>query len=150
VVLDEATIRGIFGESIPFLRKVRVVVEKAEPGSVRLVLPYEKDNENYWGTGHAGAIFTFGETCGGVLVAASFPVADLVLLAKGATIHYVKKVDSDIVSELGISQAEVDDIMGRLQKEESLVYPISMELNNRGGETVARMTIDYYFRIRRP
>jgi acyl-coenzyme A thioesterase PaaI-like protein len=149
VTLDNDTIRKIFEEEIPFLRKVKVVVEEVKPRYARLSFPHEEGNENYWGTSHAGALFTFGESCGGVLVAASFPLADIVLLAKGAKISYLKGVRGDLKCELSISEEEIKKIMDKTEVEGSCVYPISMEFKNDKGEVAAEMSVDYYFKKRK-
>ncbi len=148
MTIDSETIKKIFEEEIPFLQKVKVVIEEVRPRYVRVKLPYEKGNENYWGTSHAGALFTFGETCGGVLVAASFPLGNIILLAKGAKIDYLKGVRGDITSELSITTEEIKKIMERVKADENFTYPISMEFKNEKKEVVAEMTIDYYFKER--
>lgn len=145
---DTETIKKIFEDEIPFLQKVKVVIEDVRPCYVRVKLPYEKENENYWGTSHAGALFTFGETCGGVLVAASFPLGNIILLAKGARIDYLKGVRGDITSELSIEAKEIEKIMDKVKADGNFTYPISMEFKNEKDEVVAKMTIDYYFKER--
>lgn len=149
MTLDGDTIRKIFEEEIPFLQKVKVVVEEVKPRYARLKFPHREDNENYWGTSHAGALFTFGETCGGVLVAASFPLAEIVLLAKGARIGYLKGVRGDITCELSISEEKVKKIMDETEAKGSCIYPISMEFKNDKGEVAAEMSVDYYFKKRK-
>ncbi|MBK7972437.1 MAG: PaaI family thioesterase [Deltaproteobacteria bacterium] len=135
-------------EFIPFVRKVGVVLEEAGPRHVKLRYPAQDANLNHVGMQHAGALFTFGETCGGAAILTSFELNDVILVAKGARIDYRKPVYDDIWCTIDVEPETVERVERDLAANDKALYPLAMEVVNAAGELVFQMTVDFHFRKR--
>ncbi len=139
-------LRSIIEEGIPFLKKVGVKVEAIEPARVRLRFPYDRTNDNYVGLTHAGAIFTFGETCAGVAAGAAFDLMRLRLLARRATIEYRRPVAGELAATVEIAPDQAAAAEHAIGRDGKAVVPVRVVMVDAGGETVAEMTVEYSLR----
>jgi len=139
-------LRGLIEKDIPFLQKVAVRVEAMEPRRVRLRLAHDPANDNYVGTTHAGAIFTFGETCAGAAAGMSFALTRLRMLARHAEITYRKPVSGDLHAEVEILPEAASRVQGEIEREGKAILPVTVQMENDAGEAVAEMTVHYDFR----
>jgi uncharacterized protein (TIGR00369 family) len=139
-------LRAVIEEGIPFLRKLAITVEAIEPGRVQLRLPHDLTNDNYVGMTHAGAIFTFGETCAGAAAGAAFNLARLRMLARRADITYRRPVTGDLHGTAEVTPEAVAQVERAVERagKASLAVPVRMESS--AGEVVADMTVEYDFR----
>lgn len=135
-------------EFIPFVRKVGVVLEEAGPRHVKLRYPAHDANLNHVGMQHAGALFTFGETCGGAAILTSFDLNDVILVAKGARIDYKKPVYDDIWCTIDVPPETVERVERDLAENGRALYPLAMDVVNASGELAFQMTVDFHFRKR--
>lgn len=144
--LRPENLRTVIEGEIPFLRKVAVRVERAERGHARLRFPYDPGNDNYVGVTHAGAIFTFGETCAGAAAGTALDLTRLRLLARRAEIDYRKPVHGDLTSTVEIPREQVTAVEGAIAREGKAVLPVKVTMANAAGEIVAAMTVEYHLR----
>lgn len=143
----EAT-RALVEQFIPFVRKVGVRLEEAAPRRVRLSYPPQPENLNHVAMQHAGALFTFGETCGGAAILVSFDLNDVTLVAKGARIDYRKPVYGTIWCDIELGRDTVDRVEAELAAHGKALFPLEMEAKDGSEEVVFRMTVDFHFRKR--
>jgi acyl-coenzyme A thioesterase PaaI-like protein len=139
-------LRAVVEDGIPFLQKVVVKVEAIDPARVRLRFPYDRTNDNYVGLTHAGAIFTFGETCAGGAAGAAFDVARTRLLARRATIEYRRPVSGELAATVEISPDQAAAAEHAIGRDGTAIVPVSVVMVDAGGETVAEMTVEYHLR----
>ncbi len=139
-------LRRLIEEQIPFLQKVAVRVEEIGANHVRLRLPHDPTNDNYVGTTHAAAIFSFGETCAGLAAGAVFDLTRLRMLARRAEIEYRKPVTGDLVSAVEIAPETVASVEQKVERQGKAALPIKVTMKNAAQETVAEMTVEYHFR----
>ncbi|MBI4514342.1 MAG: YiiD C-terminal domain-containing protein [Deltaproteobacteria bacterium] len=139
-------LRALIAGGIPFLKKVAVQVDEITPTRVRLRLPHDPTNNNYVGITHAGAIFTFGETCAGVAAGAAFDLSRLRMLARRAEIDYLKPVDGEIASTVEITPDTVAGVERAVERDGKAILPLAVMMYNTAGAAVAEMTVEYHFR----
>ncbi len=139
-------LRALVAEAIPFLRKVPVEVDEITPQRVRLRFRHDPANNNYIGTTHAGAIFTFGETCAGVAAGAAFDLTRLRMVARRAEIEYRKAVTGELTSVVEIPGGTATAVMEAVEREGRATLPVKVTMRNSMGETAAEMTVEYHFR----
>jgi acyl-coenzyme A thioesterase PaaI-like protein len=139
-------LRAVVEDGIPFLKKVVVKVEAIEPARVRLRFPYDRRNDNYVGLTHAGAIFTFGETCAGVAAGAAFDLARVRLLARRAAIAYQRPVSGELTGTVEIPPDQAAAAERAIERDGRAIVPVRVAMVDAGGETVAEMTVEYHLR----
>lgn len=139
-------LRGLVETGIPFLKKVAVAIDEITPERVRLRFPHDPANSNYIGTTHAGAIFTFGETCAGVAAGAAFDLTRVRMVARRAEIEYRKAVTGELTSEVEIPAGAVAEVMGAVEREGRATLPVRVTMQDSTRETAAEMTVEYHFR----
>jgi acyl-coenzyme A thioesterase PaaI-like protein len=144
--LRRENLRTVIEDGIPFLKKVAVHVEEIEPHRVRLRFPHDPTNDNYVGILHAGAIFTFGETCAGVAAGAAFDLTRLRMLARRAEIEYLKPVTGDLTSLVEIAPDAVASVERTVERDGKAIFPLTVTMQNDAGDAVAEMTVEYHFR----
>ncbi len=143
---DAGGVRELVEHGIPFLRKVVVRVDEAEGGRARLHLPYDRSNDNYVGTVHAAALFSLGETCAGVAAGTAFDLRRVRMLARQASIEYLKPVTTDIVGTAEIPPEIIASAGEKIEREGRATLPIHVTMTAAGSQLVARMTVEYHFR----
>ncbi|MFN7951703.1 MAG: PaaI family thioesterase [bacterium] len=148
LTIDLDSTRTMVEQFIPFVRKVGVVLEEARPRHVKLRYPPQDSNLNHVGMQHAGALFTFGETCGGAAILVSFDLEPVILVAKSARIDYRKPVYDAIWCEIDVPAQTVERVERDLAATGKALYPLTMEATNAAGELVFQMTVDFHFRKR--
>jgi len=146
--IDLESTRAMVEGFIPFVRKVGVSLEEARPRHVKLRYPPQDDNLNHVGMQHAGALFTFGETCGGAAILVSFDLSQVTLVAKGARIDYRKPVYDAIWCAIDVPEDEVRRVESDLAAKGKALYPLSMRASDGAGDVVFEMTVDFHFRKR--
>ncbi len=135
-------------EKIPFLMGFGLNLENLEKNRAKLSLKYNEKNLNHIGTLHAGALFTFGETCGGVVVGSSVDLSRYVLVTKDATIKYIKPAITNISCEVIIPQEESERAIKEIEEKGRTDFSVSLRIVNDTGETVAEMDINYVLKKR--
>ncbi len=132
--------------TIPFLRKVCVEIEEVRPDRVQLRLPYDSSNDNYIGTTHAGALFTFGETCAGVAAGAALDLSRFRMVARCARIEYFRPVRHDLRATAELDPACVTQVVGAVEREGRARLPVTVRILDADGRLAAEMTVEYDFR----
>lgn len=144
--LGRNELRAVIEHGIPFLQKVRVVVDEAGQGRATLRFPYDRANDNYLGTAHAGAIFTFGETCAGVAAGTAFDLQRLRMVARRAEITYRRPVTGELRGVAVVDRQTVGSAEAALARGGKATFTVAVGMENAAGEEVAEMTVDYDLR----
>lgn len=137
-------IRRLIEQSIPFLTKVAVKVETIEPGRARMRLPADPTNDNYVGLIHAGALFTFGETCAGAAAGAAVDLGRMRMLASQSKIEYRRPARGELLATAEIRDVAIEELESRVDDEGKVRFPVHVALADQTGETVAEMVVDYH------
>lgn len=135
-----ATLAGI-----PFTRNLGFAIERAADGEVHMILPDAETTRNLAGTVHAGALYTFGETVGGVTVGLetldqAFP------FARRAEIRYRRPARGAVHGKARVDAGDIQRVLLELARDGRSELTVRVELAGADGKTVAEMDVDYAFR----
>lgn len=92
-----------------------------------IAVKHRRRVRNHVGSVHAGALFTLGETCAGLVIVRNFPFSAYRPLMSEVKVSYSKQAREDVVGRAEISLAEIERI---LQVIESGNVPFSEVITN--------------------
>lgn len=140
----EAIIEGLQA-AIPFNSHLGLKYTEVGPGRGVVELPEDPRLTNHIGTQHAAGMFAAGEAASGGAFIAAFSdlIGSIVPLAERADIAYKKVAEGPItaIATFTEDRAEIDN---RLAAEGKARFPVSVELKDAAGTTVAEMTVHWY------
>ena len=123
-------------EMIPFAQRTGVRVEHAEPGYVRLRMPFEP-NVNHVQMMYAGALFTLAEVPGGTMFTTTFDYKRFYPIVKEMKIRFRRPALTDIIVEVRLSESEATRITKEAEANGKADYEWECELKDTNGEVVA-------------
>lgn len=97
---------------------------------------YHRSVKNHLGGIHAGALFTLGESCAGVLLIKNFSPSEYRLIMQSASVEYSKQARSAITGECHISQDKLVKIKAALKLQRPFFVPMETVIKNLLGETI--------------
>jgi acyl-coenzyme A thioesterase PaaI-like protein len=148
--MDYDAIRAGLSQAIPF--NGHVGLELAEVGDGRGVvkLPDAPELKNHVGSQHAGALFAAGEFASGGAFVGAFAehMGSITPLARSAEIDYRKLARGEITATGTLSESK-EALLGRLEADGRVEFPIEVELSDADGQVVAAMTVHWHVRQNR-
>jgi acyl-coenzyme A thioesterase PaaI-like protein len=143
--MDYDAIRGGLEQAIPFNRHIGLEVAEVAPGRGVVRLPDRDELRNHVGSQHAGALFGAGEAASGAAFVGAFAerLGDLTPLAQGAEINY-RKIAKGAITATGTLGGDPGELLGRLDGEGKIEFPVEVELTNEAGDVVATMTVRWH------
>ena len=121
---------------IPFAERTGACVEHAEPGYVRLRMPFEP-NVNHVQMMYAGALFTLAEVPGGTMFTTTFDYKRFYPIVKEMKIRFRRPALTDIIVEVRLSESEATRITKEAEANGKADYEWECELKDTNGEVVA-------------
>jgi acyl-coenzyme A thioesterase PaaI-like protein len=99
------------------------------------------------GSQHAGALFSAGEAASGGAFLGAFAehLGSLTPLAKSASIDY-RKIARGPITAVGSLSGNVDELMGTIESDGRVEFPIEVEMTDAEGNVVATMTVHWHVR----
>ena len=145
--MDFDAVAAGLNQAIPFNRHVGLVVEEVAPGRGVVTLPDGEQLHNHVGSQHAGALFSAGEAASGGAFLGAFAehLGGLTPLAKSATIDY-RKIARGPITAVGTLDADVDALLGAIEADGRVEFPVSVEMTDGDGNVVATMTVHWHVR----
>lgn len=144
---DFEALRDALQRAIPFNSHVGLEVQEVGDGRGVVRLPDEDHLHNHVGSQHAGGLFAAGEAASGAAFMGAFAdrLGGITPLARSADIEYKKlaKGAIDAVATLG---EDMDELLGTLESEGKVQFPIAVEMKDSGGQVVAGMTVNWHVR----
>ncbi len=131
---------------IPFARRTGMRVEHAEPGFVRLLMPFEP-NINHVRMMYAGALFTLAEVPGGTMFTTTFDYERFYPIVKEMKIRFRRPALTDITVDVRLSTAEAARITEEAEANGKADYEWECELKDTDGEVVAISHNVYQLRL---
>lgn len=147
--IDYDALPGLFAAAVPFAGFLGIQFDEVRPGHAVLRLPDDPAKHNHIGTLHAGALFSLAETASGLAMTATVAdrLADVTPLAARAEITYAKVARGDVTATARIEQP-VAEILGALDADGKVRFPVVVELADADGEVCATVTVDWHLRKR--
>ena len=145
--MDFDAVAAGLNQAIPFNRHVGLVVEEVAPGRGVVTLPEGEHLHNHVGSQHAGGLFSAGEAASGGAFLGAFAehLGGLTPLAKSASIDY-RKIARGPVTAVGTLGADVDALLGAIEADGRVEFPVEVEMTDGDGNVVATMTVHWHVR----
>lgn len=145
--MDYEAVRAGMEAAIPFNRHLGLSVREVGEGRGVVTLPAEAHLHNHVGSQHAGALFSAGEAASGAAFVGAFAkhLANVTPLARSAEISYLKLAKGPITAT-GTLGGNKDELLGSLDADGRVEFPVGVELTDQDGTTVAQMTVHWHVR----
>ncbi len=138
--MDNAAVKNLIEQMIPFVKKVGVIVDEISPTKVRLTLPHDASNLNPMGILHAGATFTLAETCAAAICLTSLG-GKAMFIGKQVDIRFKRPGKGDVVAVAQLTPADAQKILDAVAKDGKVDAPITVDVTDPAGEPVAQATV---------
>ena len=150
-MVDFDAVAAGLNQAIPWNRHVGLVVEEVAPGRGVVTLPDGEHLHNHVGSQHAGALFSAGEAASGGAFLGAFAehLAGLTPLAKNASIDY-RKIARGPITAVGTLDVELDELLGKIEADGRVEFPVGVEMTDGDGNLVATMTVHWHVRRSTP
>lgn len=129
---------------VPFMDTLGIEEVSVDTDAAVLRLPDVETQRNHLGGPHAGAMFSVGESCSGIVVMTLF--ADTfdraVPLPMGASIRYLKVALGPVTASARLL-GTVEDVLATLDAGERPQFDIAVELTTEDGTVTGDMTVHW-------
>lgn len=134
--MDYEAVRTGLAQAIPYNTHLGLELVEVKEGSGSVRLPDEAYLKNHVGSQHAGGLFSAGEFASGAAFVGAFvdKLGGITPLAKGP------------VTATATLSEDKATLLERLESDGRVEFPIEVDLKDEGGETVARMKVDWHVR----
>ena len=145
--MDYEAVRAGYEQAIPFNQHVGLEMLEVGDGVGIVRLPEGDHLLNHVGSQHAGALFSAGEAAsGGAFIGAlAERMGEITPLAKSAEIDY-RKIAKGPITATGRMSRDKAELMGTLESEGRVEFPIEVELVDPEGTVVCGMTVHWHVR----
>jgi acyl-coenzyme A thioesterase PaaI-like protein len=144
---DFDALRDALQGAIPFNGHLGLEVVEVGDGRGVVRLPDEAHLHNHVGSQHAGGLFAAGEAASGAAFMGAFAdhLGGITPLARSAEIDY-KKLAKGVIDATATLDADVGELLGTLDSEGKVQFPIGIEMTDGDGQVVAGMTVEWHVR----
>ncbi len=136
MALSPEILKELVENKIAFVERMGLKVLALTSGYVKLWAPL-RGNENHIGSMYAGALFTLAEIPGGALILTTFDPTKCYPIIKELTIKFIRPAQSDVTTEISLSQEEVDRIVREISDNGKAEFVLRAELKDGSGTVVA-------------
>ena len=145
--MDYEAIKAGLSQAIPFNGHVGLELMEVGDGRGVVKLPDGPELKNHVGSQHAGALFSAGEFASGGAFVGAFAehMGSITPLARSAEIDYRKIAKGEITATGTLSESK-EALLGRLDADGRVEFPIAVELTDADGQVVAAMTVHWHVR----
>ena len=141
--MEPKQIQNLMHGVVPLLKTMDFRINKTETGYVECEMGGPKVLLNHMGTFYAGAVFSLGEAAGGVLIITHEALRKYLVIAKAASIEYLKPVKKMAVATGRLPVETVEAMVAEFEKTQRAATSVDMEIHNENGDLAARMKIEY-------
>ncbi|MBI4208617.1 MAG: PaaI family thioesterase [Deltaproteobacteria bacterium] len=141
------TLETFIIENNPYAKKTGVRILEAEPRRVKLSFPYDGTNFNPFGSYHAGALFTFGETAAAALIGMTFDLTKFQMLVRNGSIRYLKQVRNEITIDASFPEEEAKKTEEKILTAGKGDVPVTVQMKDQEGDIVCEFTCAFYMRL---
>lgn len=140
-----AALEAGFRHTVPVVGSMGVEVAEANPGRVRLRLPYQAGNGNHLGTVFAGVLYSFLETCGGALVLVSLDIGRWLPVIVESTVRFRRPVTGTLEAEMALGDGERHAIVRALEADPRYRWELRVAATDETGAVACEADHVYRF-----
>lgn len=144
--MDAKSVEQMLHQLVPLIKIMNISVTRFEPENVELRLDENKDNYNHFGKFYAGALFTLGEVTGGVAMFSRDALRAHKIVAREATIKYLKPVGQTAVATASLLDADAEILIKDIEETGRASKTLDISIKNADGDTVVEMEVGYYLK----
>ena len=137
--LGKALFSRIICWKAPYFGSIRPRFEEFRPGYARISMRKRRAVTNHIGTVHAIAMCNLAELAAGTMTEVTIPPS-MRWLPKGMSVEYLRKAETGV---------EAHATVGDIAEGPGRDVPVTVEVRDRGGETVCRAVITMWVSPRR-
>ncbi|QKG72759.1 YiiD C-terminal domain-containing protein [Erythrobacter mangrovi] len=140
-------VRAQLSHAVPYAVHTGVEILAVDAGEARARLVEQPHTLNHVGSQHAGALFTLAEAASGAAMVGAFlpRMASMRPLAASASIDYLAVARGTIEATARID-GDAAALQATLDQEGRVRFPVTVELADETGRSVARVTVDWHLK----
>ncbi|HEX8744174.1 MAG TPA: DUF4442 domain-containing protein [Thermoleophilaceae bacterium] len=144
---DFEAMREALQGAIPFNTHLGLEIAEVAEGRGVVRLPDEDKLRNHVGSHHAAGLFAAGEAASGAAFMGAFAdhLGSVRPLARSAEIDY-RKLAEGVITATATLDEDVDGLLGRLDSDGKVEFPVAVEITDGDGQVVAGMTVSWHVR----
>ena len=144
---DFDALRDALQGAIPFNGHLGLEVVEVGDGRGVVRLPDDDHLHNHVGSQHAAGLFAAGEAASGAAFMGAFAdhLDGITPLARSAEIDY-RKLAKGVIDATATLDADVGELLGTLDAEGKVQFPVGIEMTDGDGQVVAGMTVEWHVR----
>lgn len=127
----------------PFNRHLRSTLLAWDGSLCRIQVKRRRRVRNHVGSIHAGALFTLGETCAGLVIIRNFPFSGYRPLMSEVRVTYSKQARGDVIGECRIDPASLQKMLDTLTQGEIPSVEMVTSIMNADDEVIAVVTTQW-------
>jgi acyl-coenzyme A thioesterase PaaI-like protein len=135
--LMRATSMKLLGFISPFNSHLKAHLKEWSSKEVRISMDCHRGVKNHVGSIHAGALFTLGETCAGLLIVRNFSFGEFRPLMTDINVKFTKQARGPIYGSCELSAPQLKKVKAALAKNEFPLLPMETFLFNEKDESIA-------------
>ncbi len=130
----------LLGNISPFNAHLKTRLLRWDNRSCLIALRRIRRVRNHVGSIHAGALFTLGETCAGLVIIRNFPFKDYRPLMSDVQVNYAKQARGHVTGECVITDEEIAAARVVMETGEVPTLPLITRIRNADQEEIATVT----------
>ena len=131
----------------PFNARLKATMIAWDDGTCVIGVKRRRGVRNHVGSIHAGALFTLGETCAGLVIVRNFPFGQYRPLMSDVKVNYSKQARGDVVGKCTIAP----DVIARMKEDvaggEVPFVDVLTEISNQDGEIICTVTTTWQVKL---
>jgi uncharacterized protein (TIGR00369 family) len=144
--MDISEIQKLITSKVPLAEFLALKVEVAEPGHVRLQMPFSTHVQNHLEIVYAGAIFALAEITGGMAMLSVFDTSRFTILIERLNIGFQRPSRSDLWCDLSLSPELITQVQSQVTAEGKAKITVPIEVKDSRQRVIARIEGAYYVR----
>ena len=144
--MEISEIQTLITKKVPMAEFLALKVEEAEPGHVKLLLPFSDRVKNHLDIVYAGAIFALAEIAGGIAMLSVFDTSKYTLLIERLSIEFQRPSRRDLWCDLTLTPELVAQVQEQVKLEGKAKVTLPIEVKDERQRVIARIAGAYYVR----
>jgi thioesterase domain-containing protein len=144
--MDTSEIQTLISSKVPVAEFLGIRVETAEPGHIKLRLPFSEHVQNHLQIVYAGAIFALAEIAGGITMLSVFDTSRFTILVERLSIDFLRPSRQELWCDLSLEHELIERVQEQVKAEGKAKVTIPIEVKDGRQRVIACIQGAYYVR----